>query len=319
MAAATTTTTSNNKNIKEVDELKSPSLWLLIWKRLRKNNFAMIALYFISLNILIAIFFPIIIPYDPLSIDPLGERKLGGGANRSPNLRHPTGTDPLGRDSFSFLLAGARTSLLVGFIATSISIIIGVIVGLLAGFYEGITEEILMRITDMFLAVPFLIIALALIQVMFNSPNETLRTMPVIWIIIGVLGLFGWAGTARLVVAQTKQTKQLDYVKAARVLGASNFRIMFSHILPNIMAVIIVITTLSIGGNILSEAGLTFLGVGNPNQTISWGVGVNIGQQRLSLNPEQTLVPGFAIFFIVLATNLLGDALRDATDPRLRE
>ena len=134
-----------------------------------------------------------------------------------------------------------------------------------------------------------------------------------------VLGIFGWAGVARLVVAQTKQTKQLDFVKAARVLGASDYRIIVKHILPNIMASIIVVLTLTIGGNILAEAGLTFLGVGSPSQTVSWGVQVSYGQSRLKLNPEQALIPGFAIFFLVLSTNLFGDALRDASDPRLRQ
>ncbi|MHA1259184.1 MAG: ABC transporter permease [Candidatus Heimdallarchaeaceae archaeon] len=199
-----------------------------------------------------------------------------------------------------------------------LSVVIGVALGALAGYYRGWTEEIIMRITDMFLALPFLVIAILAVSFIRRGRLVFLRQIPQSIVIIIVLGVFGWAGLCRLVTANTKQIYRLDYVNAARVLGASNRRIIMVHILPNILAPIIVIGTLAIAGGILSEAGLTFLGLGSPT-TISWGQMVNEAQTVLKTNPELALLPGFAIFFVVLAFNLLGDALRDALDPRLRE
>ena len=233
-------------------------------------------------------------------------------------MKYPAGTDILGRDEFSRVLAGSEVSLTVGVFSTVLSVFIGVSLGAIAGYYRGWSEEIIMRITDMFLSLPFLVIAILAVAFIRRGRIAFLKQIPQSMVIILVLGIFGWGGLCRLVTANTKQIYRLDYVNAARVLGASNRRIILLHILPNILAPIIVIATLSVAGGILSEAGLTFLGLGSPT-TISWGQMVNEAQTVFRSNPELAFIPGFSIFFVVLAFNLLGDALRDAMDPRLKE
>ena len=297
---------------------RSPSQWSLVWRRYRKNRIALISGAIVIAVTIIAIVYPLLVPYSPIGITPLYDSWNGGGALSNPNLKYPGGTDILGRDEFSRILAGSEVSLTVGIFSTILSLAIGVTLGALAGYFRGWTEEIIMRLTDMFLALPFLVIAILAVSFIRRGRLIFLRQIPQSIVIILVLGVFGWAGLCRLVSANTRQIYNLDYVNAARVLGASNRRIIMVHILPNILAPIIVIGTLAIAGGILSEAGLTFLGLGSPT-TISWGQMVNEAQTVLKTNPELALLPGFAIFFVVLAFNLLGDALRDALDPRLRE
>ncbi len=297
---------------------RSPSQWSLVWRRYKKNRIAMLSAILVVSVILLAIFYPLLMPYSPIGTTPLFDAWNGGGSLSNPNLKYPGGTDILGRDEFSRLLAGSEVSLTVGLFSSVLSVVIGVTLGALAGYYRGWTEEVIMRITDMFLALPFLVIAILAVSFIRRGRLVFLRQIPQSVVIIVVLGIFGWAGLTRLVNANTKQIYNLDYVNAARVLGASNRRIIMVHIIPNILAPIIVIATLNIAGGILAEAGLTFLGLGSPT-TISWGQMVNDAQTVLKTNPELALLPGFAIFFVVLAFNLLGDALRDALDPRLRE
>ncbi len=297
---------------------RSPSQWTLVWRRYRKNKVAVLSATLVVGITLLAIIYPLLMPFSPVGTTPLFDAWNGGGSLANPNLKYPGGTDILGRDEFSRLLAGSEVSLTVGLFSTVMSVLIGVTLGALAGYYRGWTEEVIMRITDMFLALPFLVIAILAVSFIRRGRLVFLRRIPQSVVIIIVLGIFGWAGLCRLVTANTKQIYNLDYVNAARVLGASNRRIILVHILPNILAPIIVIATISIAGGILSEAGLTFLGLGSPT-TISWGQMVNEAQTVLKTNPELALLPGFAIFFVVLAFNLLGDALRDALDPRLRE
>ncbi len=308
--------TEVNSNIKK---FKSENQWIVVGKRLKRNKVAMIALYFLILTILISVFYPILISFNPTSIAPARNSKYGGGANASPNLKYPAGTDIKGRDGYSRLLVGSETSMTVGIVATLISLVIGVLVGMVAGYYQGSIEEILMRIVDLFLAVPFLLIALLLVNLITSGKAQFLANIPVVMVITYVIGLFGWAGLARLVTANVKQVSSLEYVSAARVMGANDLRILFVHIFPNILAPIIVLGALFVAGAILSEAGLAFLGLGDPANTVSWGIMVSQSQGTLYVNPEQALAPGFAIFFVVLAANLFGDALRDALDPKLKQ
>ncbi len=297
---------------------RSPSQWSLVWRRYTKNRVALLSGALVIGITLLAIFYPLLMPFSPVDNVPLYDAWNGGGSLANPNLKYPGGTDILGRDEFSRMLSGSEVSLTVGLFSSIISVIIGVALGALAGYYRGWTEEVIMRLTDMFLALPFLIIAILAVSFIRRGRLVFLRQIPQSIVIILVLGVFGWAGLCRLVSANTRQIYNLDYVSAARVLGASNKRIILVHILPNILAPIIVIGTIAIAGGILSEAGLTFLGLGSPT-TISWGQMINEAQVYLKTNPELALLPGFAIFFVVLAFNLLGDALRDALDPRLRE
>ncbi len=309
------------EHVENIDEKAIPSanIWIAVIRRIKKNNVAIICFEYIMLNVLIAFFYPILMADGPLSLNPGMSSRFGGGANAFPSLRYPGGTDQLGMDSFTRLLAGSETSILVGLFSTLISLIIGTILGLYAGYYQGTTEELVMRITDFFLAVPFLILALVLVQLIQNSKLPYLKSLSHVEIITLVLGFFGWAALARLVTANTKQVASMEYVQAAKVVGVSNQKIIFSHIFPNVLAPIVVLGALYVGGGILSEAGLAFLGIGDPFNTISWGISVNQSQAKLGEHPEQALIPGFAIFFLVLAINLLGDTLRDALDPRLKE
>ena len=281
---------------------RSPSQWSLVWRRYKKNKVATLSGILVIAITILAIAYPIMMPFSPVMTEPLFDAWNGGGSLSNPNLKYPGGTDILGRDEFSRLLAGSEVSLTVGVFSSVLSVLIGVTLGALAGYYRGWTEEIIMRLTDMFLALPFLVIAILAVSFIRRGRLVFLRQIPQSIVIIVVLGVFGWAGLCRLVSANTRQIYNLDYVNAARVLGASNRRII----------------TISVAGGILSEAGLTFLGLGSPT-TISWGQMVNDAQTVLKTNPELALLPGFAIFFVVLAFNLLGDALRDALDPRLRE
>ncbi|UJG40045.1 MAG: ABC transporter permease [Candidatus Heimdallarchaeum aukensis] len=297
---------------------RSPSNWSLIWRRYKKNKVSLLSGSVVAIVTLIAIIYPILLPFNPVQQVPLFDAWNGGGSIARPNLKYPAGTDILGRDEFSRVLAGSEVSLTVGVFSTVLSVFIGVSLGAIAGYYRGWSEEIIMRITDMFLSLPFLVIAILAVAFIRRGRIAFLKQIPQSMVIILVLGIFGWGGLCRLVTANTKQIYRLDYVNAARVLGASNRRIILLHILPNILAPIIVIATLSVAGGILSEAGLTFLGLGSPT-TISWGQMVNEAQTVFRSNPELAFIPGFAIFFVVLAFNLLGDALRDAMDPRLKE
>lgn len=296
----------------------SPSHWTVVGKRFQKNKLATYGLFVILLVTIVAILAPVISPDYPTSLAPLFDKYGGGGANERPSLKYPVGTDNLGRDLLSRIVWGSKISLIVGIVAALVSTVIGVVLGALAGYYRGLTEEIIMRVTDMFLAVPFLLIAIVAVSFLRSGRIEFLQNLNHSTIMILVLGLFGWAGLCRLVTAEVKRVMSLEYVQAAICLGASDWRIITKHILPNILAPIIVITTLGISGNILAEAGLTYLGFGDPT-TVSWGRVVNDGVINLQNNPEQVFVAGFGIFFLVLAFNIVGDALRDAMDPRLKD
>jgi ABC-type dipeptide/oligopeptide/nickel transport system permease subunit len=310
---------TDKDEVRVLQEIPSVNMWKLVIKRIKKNKVAVICFQWIILMILIAFFHPILMGDGPSSLAPTLTRKIGGGANGFPSLRYPFGTQILGMDLFSRVMAGSETSILVGIFSTAISITIGVVLGLIAGYYGGKIEETIMRITDFFLAVPFLILALVLIQLIRNSANAFLASLSHVTIITLVIGFFGWAGLCRLVTANTKQVSKMEYVQAARVIGVRDRSIIFNHIFPNILAPIVILAAIFIGGGILSEAGLAFLGFGDSINTISWGIDVNQAQDQMTRNPEQALLPGFSIFFLVLSINLLGDALRDALDPRLRD
>lgn len=309
-------------SVKQTDILEgipSVNIWKAVFARIKRNKVAVICAQYIFLNLLIAFFYPILMADGPFNLNPQRTRKFGGGANAFPSLRYPAGTDQLGLDSFSRLLGGAETSIMVGVLSTLIAIIIGTVVGLFAGYYQSWFEEVAMRITDFFLAIPFLILALVIVRFIQSSESAFLNSISYVMVITLIIGFFGWAGLTRLVTANTKQVATMEYISAAKVIGVSNIKIIFSHILPNVLAPIVVLAAIFIGGGILSEAGLAFIGFVDPYNTLSWGVSVSLAQPKLIEHPEQALFPGFAIFFLVLSINLLGDTLRDALDPRLKE
>jgi ABC-type dipeptide/oligopeptide/nickel transport system permease subunit len=271
-----------------------------VWRRFRRNKLAMVGLVIIVALVLIAVFAPLIAPYSITERVP--EFRQG------PSADHWFGTDAVGRDEFSRVVFGARVSLRVGILAMLLSVAIGVLLGSIAGFFGGVGDTLIMRITDMFLAIPYIILAIAIATVFGRSENS----------VILVLGLTGWLAICRIVRASFLSLKNLEYVEAARALGLSRKRIMFRHVLPNALQPIIVYGTVLIGTVILAEAALSFLGVGAVDPTPAWGLMVNEGRRNIVNAPHLLLFPGGAIFITVLAFVFVGDGLRDALDPKLK-
>ena len=272
-----------------------------IIKRLLRNKLAIAGLAFLFLLAIAAIFAPLIAPYE------YAERTAEFRA--PPSWDHLFGTDTIGRDIFSRVVFGARVSLKIGTLATLLMLFIGVTFGAVAGFFGGATDSLMMRITDIFLSIPYIVLAIAIATIFGRSENS----------IILVLGLTGWLAISRIVRSSFLGLKELEYVESAHAQGFTKRRIMFRHVLPNAMQPIIVFGTVSIGSVILSEAALSFLGVGPQSPTPAWGLMVaEAGAGSLTSAPHMLFFPGLAIFLTVLAFVLVGDGLRDALDPRLK-
>jgi len=271
-------------------------------KELIKNRIAFAGLIFISIILLFAFFAPFIAPYDPSAID-------ANNILASPSLSHIFGTDTLGRDIFSRIVYGSRISLSIGFIAVGIAVMIGVVFGSIAGYYGGRLDSIMMRFVDIMLCFPAFFLILAVIAIL----------EPSIFNIMIVIGATSWMGVARLVRAEILTLKERDYVAAAKVMGASDARIIARHLIPNAIAPVLVSATLGIGGAILVESALSFLGIGVQPPTPSWGNILMDGKSTLGVAWWLTVFPGIFILLTVLAYNLLGEGLRDILEPRLKE
>ena len=271
-----------------------------VWKRFRRNRLAMVGLVFLILLGLVALFAPLIAPYS------ITER--GTDFRQGPSVDHWFGTDDIGRDVFSRVIYGARVSLRIGFAATAISLVIGLLLGAVAGFFGGISDTLISRLIDVFLAIPYIVLAVAIASVLGRSVNTTIL----------VLGLTGWLAMARIVRSSFLSLKRLEYVEAANALGFSKARIMSRHILPNALQPIIVYGTIAVGSVILAEAALSFLNVGPQPPTPAWGLMVADGKGALTSAPHLLFFPGAAIFLTVLAFVFVGDGLRDALDPKLK-
>jgi len=269
---------------------------------LRKNPVALIAFLIIIFLFMISLLAPVIALYSPTEIDV-------DNVLSPPSLRHPFGTDELGRDVLSRMIYGARVSLSVGFIAVSIAILIGTLIGSIAGYYGGRIDSILMRFVDIMLTFPTIFLILAIMVIVEQN----------IWTIMVVIGLTGWMDVARLVRAEFLSLKEREFVQAARALGMSNSRIIFRHILPNALAPVFVAAVFGIAGAILTESALSFLGFGIRPPEPSWGNILSSGKDNIEVAWWLSVFPGLAIFITTLSYNLLGEALRDSLDPRLRE
>ncbi len=278
------------------------SLWGDAWKQFKRNKLALIGLGFIVIVLLTAIFADLIAPYSITERD-------SGRFREGPSADHWFGTDIIGRDLFSRVVYGARVSMKIGLTATGIALTIGVIAGAIAGFVGGLVEAAIMRFIDVFLAIPYIILAIAIATVFGKSENS----------VIIVLGFTGWLGVARIVRASFLQLKKMEYVEAAHALGFGRIRIMFRHILPNALQPIIVYGTIAIGSTILAEAALSFLGVGPQDPTPAWGLMVAQGRSDLANAPHLLFFPGLAIALTVTAFVFVGDGLRDALDPKLKD
>ncbi|MGB9715826.1 MAG: oligopeptide ABC transporter permease [Thermodesulfovibrionales bacterium] len=277
-------------------------LLFVIGKRFSRNRLSLIGAVIVFLLIMVSFFAPFIAPYDPTTIDV-------HNVLSPPSKDHLLGTDELGRDLLSRILWGSRVSLKVGFIAVGIAITVGIIIGSISGFYGGLIDNILMRFVDIMLAFPTFFLILAVISILEQS----------IFTIMVVIGLTNWMDVARLVRAEFLSLKEKDFVAAARVIGASDRRLIFSHILPNALSPVFVAATFGIAGAILIESGLSFLGLGIQPPEPSWGNILTSGKDNIEVAWWLSLFPGLAILITVLSYNLVGEGLRDALDPRLWE
>lgn len=290
---------------RQLSEDEWNSNWQLFLRTLVRHRTGMLGWYGVLLLVAFTLLAPLIAPFDPLTIDV-------GPKNTAPDLVYLMGTDEYGRDVFSRLLYGARISLSIGFVAVAIAATVGTIVGASAAFFGGYVDRALMWFTDLLLSLPHLVLLLAIIGLV------RVKGAANIFLIVGILGLTGWMGVARIVRGQVLSLKQQEFVQAARALGYGNARIVLRHLIPNAMAPVIVYCSLAIGGTMLAEAGLSFLGLGVPPPTSTWGVMVNDGRPPLRIAPWIATFPGLAIVAAVMSFNLLGDGLRDALDPKLR-
>jgi peptide/nickel transport system permease protein len=276
------------------------SLWSAGWLRFRKNRLAMAGAVAVLILYLAAIFAPLLTPYDPVSHGHLPEMR-----HQPPSWQHPLGTDKFGRDVLTRIVYGARVSLTVSFLAVALSVLLGSLTGAVAGYSGGIVDAVLMRIVDALMSIPKLFLMLTCIALFSRS----------LLLVTVLLGATGWMGTARLVRGQILSLRSSEFVSAAEALGARGGRIVLRHLIPNTLTVIIVSATLKIGLIILVEASLSFLGLGVPPPTPSWGMMVFEGREVLLDAWWVSTFPGLAIIVTVVAYNLLGDGLRDSFDP----
>lgn len=274
----------------------------IIFSNINKNILLVTGASIVLFFILVAVFAPFIATYDP-AVTNLTATFL------PPSSEHYFGTDDIGRDVFSRVVYGTRVSLFVGFIAVGISLIIGVVLGLISGYYGGKVDSIIMRFTDIMLSFPTFFLILAVIA--FLKPS--------LINVMVVIGLTGWMGVARLVRAEVMSVKSREYITAAVLQGLSHRRVMFKHILPNVLSPVFVTATLSIAGAILLESSLSFLGLGVQPPTSSWGNILTNGQENIIHAWWLSLFPGLAIVFTALGYNLLGEGLRDLLDPKTKK
>ena len=301
--------------------IEGRSLGRIAWMRLKRDKVAIGGGIFIVFLILVAIFGPYLVQdptvYHSGLINPTFSRPNGAFGGIS--LAHPLGVEPVtGRDVLARVVNGARVSMLIAFLATALAVSIGVIMGIIAGFFGGWTDAIIARAMDVFLAFPLLVFAIALVGVVpssaFGLSGNSLR----VGLLIFVIGFFAWPYMGRIIRGQTLSLREREFVDAARSLGARRPNILFKELLPNLVAPILVYSTLLIPVNILFEAALSYLGVGIIPPTPSWGGMLSdaVNNGYYSVDPMYMIIPGLAIFLTVMAFNLFGDGLRDALDPR---
>lgn len=285
------------------DQIGEQETWMdQVKKLIHQNKLAAFSAVLIVVIILMAVFAPLVSPYDPYA-QALKDRLL------TPSAAHLLGTDELGRDMLSRIIYGARISLTIGLVPTLISMVIGTALGLAAGYYGGKIDFVIMRLADVMLAFPSLLLAMV---VMYTMGGGLVN-------IFIALSLVNWAGTARIVRSQTLSLKEAEYAEAARSIGVKSRTILIRHILPNCLPSLIVLFTLNIPSAILSESSLSFLGVGAQPPSASWGLAVVRGKKYLFTEPWLSIAPSIAIMIIVMAFNFLGDGLRDVLDPYLKE
>jgi peptide/nickel transport system permease protein len=282
------------------------SLGRAVWRRFRRHRGAVVGSIILAIIMISCVLAPLS-PYNP-------EKSDLPNALQPPSWQHPFGTDPLGRDMLTRVLYGGRISLFVGFMVVVITLLIGIPVGAIAGYFGGWIDDVLMRLIDASLALPSLMILILLSAILREVDIPFLQRNNVLTIAF-VIGILSWMTIARLVRAVFLTLREMEYITAARALGASSFRIIVSEILPNGFGPIIVESTLEIGWAIMEESGLSFLGFGIQPPTPSWGNLLNNAQEHLVKHPWLAIFPGLMIFFTIISVNYIGDGLRDALDP----
>ncbi len=281
--------------------VKSSSPWGDVWRHLLHNRLAVVGMVILGILILVALSADWIAPY------PFNDYDLSRGI-QPPSPQFILGTDEAGRDLLTRLIYGSRVSLTVGLIVVGIAGSIGTVLGAISGYFGGLVDQIIMRTVDVLLAFPFMILAIAVVAVVGSGLVNVMI----------VLGCFSWIFYARLVRGQVLSLREMDYVMAARACGASDWRIIFLHILPNCLGVVVVQATFGVANSILAASALSYLGMGAQPPTAEWGAMLSGAKKNMRHYPILAIAPGMAIMITVLAINFVGDALRDALDPRLR-
>jgi len=277
--------------------------WTEFWRKFKKQHVAVAAGVFVLALVLTALAAPLIVPYDAenfFDYDSL---------NALPSLKHWFGVDPLGRDIFSRILMGARISLTAGFLSVAVGALIGTALGLVAGYYEGWADRIIMRICDVLFAFPGILLAIGIVAILGSGMAN----------VIIAVSIFSIPTFARLVRGNTLSLKHLTFIEAARSIGARDWTIIVRHIFPGTIAAVVVYFSLRIGTSIITAASLSFIGMGAQPPTPEWGAMLNEARADMMTSPHVAIFPSLAIFFTVLAFNLLGDGLRDALDPKIEQ
>ena len=305
------TSTTTAIEIPEISEHKHRSLWGDVWIQFRKHKLGLLGIGILFLLVLGVTVGPLVYTVDATYI-------VVTEANAQPSLKHLFGTDNLGRDTLARSMAGGRISMSVGVIAMLIAISFGTVIGLLAGYFPKLDSP-LMRLTDMFLALPQLPLLLVTIMLF----RDTLRAafgpeMGIFMLVVFIIGILNWMATARVVRAEVLSIKEQQFITAARSIGTRPFRILTRHIFPNVLSPVMVAATLGIAGAIINESALSFLGLGFPSDFPTWGRLLYDGKDFLTLTPSLVFWPGLFISLTVLSVNFIGDGLRDALDPRIR-
>ena len=284
----------------------SPRRFKLTWQQLRR--YPIFPLLILSIMVFLGIFGPTLAPHDPERAN-IRELRIPPAWLEGGSFDHVLGTDEVGRDVFSRVMYGARISLMVAGVSVTVGFVAGTALGLVAGYYGGYVDEVIMRIVDVWNALPFLMVALVAVIIF----------QPSVQLVLALLALIAWAGFVRVVRAQVLTLRGLEYVQHARVSGARTRRIIWRHIFPGVINTAIVVATLNVGGLILAEAALSFLGAGIPRPTPAWGLMVADGKDWLTSAWWISVFPGIAIFLTVMSLNFMGDWMRDRFDPRLRQ
>jgi peptide/nickel transport system permease protein len=297
--------------------VKEESFWKVVWTRFRRHKLAVISTVVITIIILLCLLAPLVAPYDPITINKNEQGQIL--RNAPPSGEHIMGTDAIGRDVFSRLLYAGRISLLIAFVVTICSETIGALVGATSGYYGGAVDDVIQRFVEFMLTLPLLPLLLAFSALLRGM---TIPFLPEEWssaVIIGIiLIVFSWMGSTRLMRGMVLSLRNQEFTEAARAMGMSNFSIILRHMIPNAMAPIIVSATLGLGGVIIYESALSFLGFGIQPPIPTWGNMLAEYQGDMWTQPAKVFYPGLAIFIVNLSFNYMGDALRDALDPRLK-